>query len=120
MAGYLIGAGLFLGSGVVALVLARQVLRTYVRTVGNWNLVASDLLSSTLLGLGILSVLAAPAVWWWVNGSRKRYLWIISGPPPYDRLGSGPLQLWIGMLLVAAGVALFTVGAVLRGRIRNT
>jgi len=75
-----------------------------------------DLISSCLLGLGIVLALAAPAFWWWVNGSYERRMWIISGPPPYDRFGSGPLQIWIGVTLIASGFCLFALGVFLQTR----
>lgn len=83
-------------------------------TVGSSRGIKRDLLSSSLLGLGVVLALAAPAFWWWVNGNYERRMRIISGPPPFDRLGSGPLQIWIGVILIASGVCLFALGVFLR------
>jgi 8-oxo-dGTP diphosphatase len=71
-----------------------------------------------LTGLGIMFVLAAPGLWWWINASRERYLWIISGPPPYNRFGSGPLQLWMGIVLIVTGTVLFALGLLMRRKMR--
>ena len=119
MAGYLAGAALFIGLVMGAFVLVSRVSQSSARMGRDPGRIVLDLFSSSLLGVGITSVLAAPAFWWWVNGNRERYLWIINGPPPYDRFGSGPLQLWIGVLLAATGVGLFMLGAILRGKMRN-
>lgn len=73
-----------------------------------------DLVSATTMGLGVVLVASPFALWWWINGSAERRLWIISGPPPYGRLGSGPLQLWIGIFLAGTGIALFVLGVLIR------
>lgn len=73
-----------------------------------------DLVSSAVLGLGLLMCISPVLLWWWIHGSRERYLWIISGPMPYSMLGSGPLQLWIGALLPVGGLALVAAGILLR------
>ena len=114
MGSYLLGVGLFLALIVGAFVVAREIVRIYMGTLPDRKLPILGLLSSMLLGLGALFVLAAPGLWWWINASRERYLWIISGPAPYDRLGSGPLQLWMGIFLVVTGTVLFTLGLLLR------
>lgn len=119
MAVYIAGGALLIGLVIGALGLISRTWPFYSRTVDDPRQIAVDLFSSSLLGVGITFVLAAPAFWWWVNGSRERYLWIINGPAPYNRFGSGPLQLWIGVLLAAIGVVLFTLGAVLRQKMRS-
>ena len=119
MAGHLMGTALFLVLLAGGFALVRQVWRSYARTVPNPSQIALDLFSSCLLGLGIVLSLAAPAFWWWMNGSHERYIWIISGPPPYDSFGSGPLQLWVGVLLVAGGLCLFMVGALARRHLKR-
>lgn len=108
------GAALFLGILVSVLFLVARIFRLYAETAPDRRLIAADLFSSTLLGLGIVFALTPFALWWWVNGSPEWRLWIINGPAPYDRLGSGPLQLWIGILLAGSGVTLFVLGILVR------
>ena len=73
-----------------------------------------DLVTSTLLGLGLLLV-AAPAVFLWlIHGSDDRYLWLISGPRPFDQWGSGPYQLWICVMLGFAAACCLSSSVVLR------
>jgi hypothetical protein len=58
--------------------------------------------------------LAGPVLlWWWIHGDYERYVWIISGPSPYDNFGGGPFQLlmylrlfWMGLLLTGVAVGL--------------
>jgi hypothetical protein len=71
-------------------------------------------LAALLVGLGCLLLAAPVFLAWWIHGSPERYLRIISGPFPYDRLGSGPLQLWLGVALVCAGLVALAAGRALR------
>lgn len=114
MGSYLLGAAVFLVLLMGGLAVVGRVWRSYTRTVAPSRGVMLDLLSSSLLGLGIVLALAALAFWWWINGNYQRRIWIISGPPPYDQFGSGPLQLWIGLILAASGLGLFALGVFLR------
>lgn len=70
------------------------------------------LLSSALLGVGFLFLASPFALYWWIHGDYERYVWIISGPPPFDSFGGGPFQalmygglFLIGLLLMAMALA---------------
>lgn len=70
-----------------------------------------DLLGSTFVGMGMsLPALVLFFLTWTQNSERRR--WIISGPYPLDRLGSGPLQVWIGVLGVVVGCILLSLGLI--------
>ncbi len=99
------------------LFLVARVFRSYAETAGSRRLIAVDLVSSALLGMGIQFLLVPPLFWWWLHGSRERYLWIISGPLPYSQFGSGPLQLWIAVFSGTLGIALFLLGVLMRKRL---
>ena len=72
-----------------------------------------DLLGSTFVGMGMsLPALVLFFLTWMQNSERRR--WIISGPYPLDRLGSGPLQVWIGILGVVVGCILLSLGLIIR------
>ena len=77
--------------------------------------VVLDLLSSLLLGLVLLFPLI-PAFLEWIHSDYDRYVWAISGPPPFDQFGSGPFQLWVlvGSLAAAATCAIAGVPIRLR------
>ncbi|HEU4567021.1 MAG TPA: hypothetical protein VFR99_03240 [Marmoricola sp.] len=77
-----------------------------------WTL--RELVSSLLLGLGAVTLSAPAALYVLIHGSDRRYLWLISGPPPFDRLGSGPVQLWLGVGLVATGVLLVLLASLVK------
>lgn len=74
-----------------------------------------ELLASLLLGLGAVALLAPVALYVLIHGDDDRYLWLISGPPPFDQLGSGPVQLWLGTGLVTAGVLLVVLATLVKG-----
>ncbi|GAB6876832.1 hypothetical protein JCM13210_15590 [Thermaerobacter litoralis] len=61
-------------------------------------------LSSLFLGMALIFFISPLLVYWFVHGDPERYLWIIRGPYPFSHLGSGPFQLAVGLLLIAAGV----------------
>jgi hypothetical protein len=53
-----------------------------------------DLFYSLVLKLGTIFLASPFLLWWWIQGSHERYVWIIGGPYPYDYLGGGPFQGW--------------------------
>lgn len=68
-------------------------------------------LAPFLIGAGLLIVVSPVILYWFIHGDPERYLWIISGPPPFSSFGSGPFQLYMyaglvfsGLLLIAAGI----------------
>ena len=68
-------------------------------------------LAPFLIGAGLLLVVSPVILYWFIHGDPERYLWIISGPPPFSSFGSGPFQLYMyaglvfsGFLLTAAGI----------------
>ena len=127
---YLAGAGVFLAALVGVVVVLARISRLYLASVPGPDTklgpsdqkpsltgpgrAAADLVSSAILGLGILAMLFPLLLWWWLHGSPERYMWIISGPYPYDRLGGGPTQLWIGAAAGGIGLILFLIGVLIR------
>ena len=39
-----------------------------------------DLISSLLIGLGVIAAFSPFALYWWIHGDYNRYIWIIQGP----------------------------------------
>ncbi len=78
-----------------------------------------DLISSLLLGLGMILLASPILLWWWIHGSYERYVWIISGPYPYDNMGGGPFQVMLYSGLFVAGLVLTSLALILRTFIRN-
>ncbi|MGN6331197.1 MAG: hypothetical protein ACTHOD_06020 [Motilibacteraceae bacterium] len=73
-----------------------------------------ELLSALLLGLGAVTLCAPAALYVLIHGDAERYLWLISGPSPFDQLGSGPVQLWLGAGLVTTGLLLVLLATLLK------
>jgi len=73
-----------------------------------------EIVNSTLLGLGLVFILSPFLLNWWIHGSYERYIWIISGPDPYDKFGSDPLQLYMCLGLFFIGVIIFVSGFLLK------
>ena len=78
-----------------------------------------EFFSSLLLGLGTILLASPFLLWWWIHGSYERYVWIISGPYPYDNLGGGPFQVMVYSGLLAAGLVLTSLALILRSLIQN-
>ena len=76
-----------------------------------------DIVSSVLLGLGIILLASPLLLYWWIHGSYERYIWIINGPYPYSSFGSGPYQTALGLGLVFIGALLVLVAILLRRKL---
>lgn len=72
----------------------------------------------SLIGAGLLLVVSPVILYWFIHGDPDRYLWIISGPAPFDSFGSGPFQLYLYACLVIAGGLLLTTVLVAKRRRR--
>lgn len=69
-----------------------------------------DILISLLLGIGLILLISPVLLYWWIHGNYERYIWIISGPAPYNNFGSGPYQLFVFLLFpVVLGILLMSV-----------
>ena len=75
-------------------------------------------LAAFLIGAGLLLVVSPVMLYWFIHGDPERYLWIISGPPPFSSFGSGPFQLYMYAGLVFSGLLLIAAGIVALGRRR--
>lgn len=73
-------------------------------------------LARLLIGSGLLLVVSPLVLYWFIHGDPERYLWIISGPPPFSGFGSGPFQLVMYAGLVLAGIVVITAGIVTQRR----
>ena len=78
-----------------------------------------EFFSSLLLGFGTILLASPFLLWWWIHGSYERYVWIISGPYPYDNLGGGPFQVMVYSGLFAAGFVLISLALILRSLIQS-
>lgn len=83
-----------------------------------WRLLL-DLVSSLFLGLSALLLCSPVLLVWWIHGDYKRYVWIISGPFPYDNFGGGPFQLFMYVGLFAGGIVLVALSLPLRALLRR-
>ena len=72
-----------------------------------------------LQGIGISLVISPLALYWWTHGDYNRYLWIISGPSPFNNFGSGPYQLRLYGILLLAGGVLTCLVVILKNNILN-
>lgn len=63
-------------------------------------------LAPFLMDAGLLLVVSPVILYWFIHGDPERYLWIISGPPPFSSFGSGPFQLYMYAGLVFSGLLL--------------
>jgi hypothetical protein len=75
--------------------------------------------SALAFGLGVLCLAAPILLLWFIHGDNERYEWIISGPPPFDKFGSGPVQLALIAGCWVLAVCFFAVGLALRRRLRG-
>jgi hypothetical protein len=67
-----------------------------------------------------LVLLASPMLlWWWIHGDYERYVWIISGPQPYEQFGGGPFQLFMYTSLLLIGTLLTAVALLLKVALRR-
>jgi hypothetical protein len=73
---------------------------------------AVHVLTSVLLGWGILLLASPIFLYWFIHGSSERYLWLIGGPAPFDSFGSGPFQLWMYAGLFLLGLVLTSASAI--------
>ena len=77
-------------------------------------LVMADLASALLIGFGVVTAFSPLALYQWIHGNAKRYLWIISGPYPYSHFGGVLFQLWMYASLLAAAVLAIGMGFLMR------
>ena len=75
-----------------------------------------DLASAFLLGLGAVTLLLLPCLYWLIHGDAERFQWIIRGPAPFNNLGSGPYLLWLGLAIFLSGLGMILSGLALRRR----
>jgi hypothetical protein len=76
-----------------------------------------DFASAIVLGLGMLCLPAPILLLWFIHADNARYEWLISGPPPFDQFGSGPVQLALVVGLWILALGLLAVGLGLRRRL---
>lgn len=73
-----------------------------------------EVIVDVILGLGFLFLISPVALFWFIHGDYKRYIWIINGPYPFSSLGSGPFQLVVYIGLFIIGISLIRIGIVLK------
>ena len=72
-----------------------------------------NIISYIFFGVGIISIMNVFLLYQWIHGDYERYLWIISGPDPYNKFGGGSYQLimYSGLIfigIIAIAIAFFT------------
>lgn len=73
-----------------------------------------DIVTSALLGFGIVFLTSPLFLYWFIHGDYDRYIWIINGPYPFSHFGGGPFQLAMGIGLLFIGVVLIAAALVLK------
>ncbi|MCH4886689.1 hypothetical protein EZV73_03875 [Acidaminobacter sp. JC074] len=56
------------------------------------------------IGFGFILLISPAFLYWFIHGSYDRYVWLLSGPDPFNKLGGGPYQLFLFMGLFSSGV----------------
>lgn len=79
----------------------------------------AGIVSSLLLGLGMVFLTSPFLLWWWILGSNELYVWITGGPYPYDDLGGRPFQVAVYPGSFATGFVLTSLALVLRSLVRH-
>lgn len=51
---------------------------------------------------------------WFIHGNYERYIWIINGPKPFNRLGGGPNQFWLLFSSLLLGGAMIFLSYLLK------
>jgi len=77
-----------------------------------------DLISDTILGLGLIIIVSPVFLFWFIHGDYERYKWLISGPYPFNSFGGGPFQLFMGIGLLLIGFLLIAVSLATKKYIR--
>lgn len=69
--------------------------------------------------IGLIIIISPLFLYWWIHGNYERYLWIINGPAPYNKLGSGPYQFFLFSGLFLLGILFFVCALMLRKKVIN-
>ena len=78
-----------------------------------------EIISSLILGLGFISLTSPLLIYWFINGNYERYIWIISGPYPFNSFGSGPFQLFMFLGLLIFGILLIILSFYIENFTKN-
>ncbi|MGE5579267.1 MAG: hypothetical protein ACM3WU_04400 [Bacillota bacterium] len=106
----------FIGAGVWILIVGYRCYQSIADTIA-WN-IRLDLLSSVLIGSGVtIPTVVVIFIKWATSGGR--YHWIITGPYPFDSLGSGPFVVWSVLLSGMLGCILISLGLIIKSHILN-
>ena len=73
-----------------------------------------EIISSIFFGLGIVFMSSPFLLHQWIHDNYERYIWIISGPDPYNKFGSGPYQLAMYSSLLFIGIIAIAIAFLLR------
>lgn len=68
-----------------------------------------EFLFSLLAGIGSIFLVSPFILNWWIHGNYDRYIWIISGPSPYNKFGGGPFQMAMYLGLFLVGIVLIVL-----------
>jgi hypothetical protein len=67
-----------------------------------------------LIGVGLVALAMPFFLYWLIHGDHERYIWLISGPSPFDEFGGGPFQLFMYLGFFSTGLGSVFAGAALR------
>lgn len=68
-----------------------------------------ELVIDIFRGLALITLISPVIIYQFIHGDTDRYIWLISGPEPFNKFGGGPYQLYMYLTLVITGIALFVL-----------
>lgn len=78
-----------------------------------------DFTSSLILGLGFIFFISPLFLYTFIHGNHERYMWIISGPYPFDSFGSGPYQMFMYIALFILGLIFIAISLIVKRSINK-
>jgi len=77
-----------------------------------------DILTSAILGIGLLLLATPFFLWWFLGGDMERRWWVTHGPYPLSEFGSGPFFIATVALIFFLGLILLFIAWIMRKRIK--
>jgi len=79
----------------------------------------AEWLVDTLRGMAVILMISPLLLYRFIHGDSGRYIWLISGPAPFNHLGSGPYQMLIYGGLLMSGITLYLLTSFIKKRQRT-
>ncbi len=72
----------------------------------------NDFITDLIMGLGFILIFCPILIYWFIHGNYYRYIWIVSGPYPFNAITGGTFQYIFYGAFILAGIALITIGII--------